>query len=536
MGKRKHKRKTEYQTKLTKAVFLYGRPNKEKAALLSRVQELFLSEVNRFIQILTADDTYLFQIACGNCRVPVLRALEKETRNKDNSATFSQAAFDYGFTRVATRMDNIRKEIMSVYYNALTKSKALFGMVLTNVSRDAMLAFLNERNNELKKPSDKYTQWISELSGMSEDTFTDTTEGIRMLYHDAEQTYKVPQVKRAGVRLVSTNFRFSLTESIKAGAVIEISLPQVKGYITIPLETSGDAKRRLLQYGACHSAEYEMLPDGKLKVVVAFEKKVKEPETTSIRGVDVGISDALHVDQGGAISSMRDVIQFYKEEVEPLFAEKSALVNKKRKLKKYLKHHPDVPADVKRSIRKKIDHLETMLRGVKKAYRRNRRYHAMLKKRIKDVVSLYIRSLKGDHSVLTALELLDIKEFNRSRKVNGMFSTFARGQLTTELMNRLNWNGYAFVQVEPAYTSQECPVCRNIDEKNRSGKTFLCTCCHHQDDADHVGSVNIRSRASDEEIREICETLKYNKKARHQAIKELAKSRHEAWQKMKAIA
>ena len=36
------------------------------------------------------------------------------------------------------------------------------------------------------------------------------------------------------------------------------------------------------------------------------------------------------------------------------------------------------------------------------------------------------------------IEKLDIKEFNKSRKVNGMFSTFARGKLQRKLMEALN--------------------------------------------------------------------------------------------------
>ena len=39
---------------------------------------------------------------------------------------------------------------------------------------------------------------------------------------------------------------------------------------------------------------------------------------------------------------------------------------------------------------------------------------------------------------LTVIEKLDIKEFNKSRKVNGMFSTFARGKSSKKLMEALN--------------------------------------------------------------------------------------------------
>ncbi|SHF22159.1 hypothetical protein SAMN02746089_01500, partial [Caldanaerobius fijiensis DSM 17918] len=45
---------------------------------------------------------------------------------------------------------------------------------------------------------------------------------------------------------------------------------------------------------------------------------------------------------------------------------------------------------------------------------------------------------------------------------------------------------------------------------------FKCICCGYEDDADHVGAVNIRARAEDKEIGEIAERYRYNKKRRHE--------------------
>ena len=51
----------------------------------------------------------------------------------------------------------------------------------------------------------------------------------------------------------------------------------------------------------------------------------------------------------------------------------------------------------------------------------------MLDHEIKTSVNQYIGYISPD--TLTVLEKLDIKEFNKSRKSNGMMSTFARGKL-----------------------------------------------------------------------------------------------------------
>ena len=67
------------------------------------------------------------------------------------------------------------------------------------------------------------------------------------------------------------------------------------------------------------------------------------------------------------------------------------------------------------------------------------------------------------------------------------------------MLEELNWHGFDFLEVAPDYTSKACPVCSNIDDKNRDGKEFKCTCCGYKDDADHVGGINIGNRADDQE-------------------------------------
>ncbi len=48
--------------------------------------------------------------------------------------------------------------------------------------------------------------------------------------------------------------------------------------------------------------------------------------------------------------------------------------------------------------------------------------------------------------------------------------------------------------IDPAYTSQECPVCHHIDSSNRSGIYFRCRACGYRSHADRVGAINITNR------------------------------------------
>lgn len=55
----------------------------------------------------------------------------------------------------------------------------------------------------------------------------------------------------------------------------------------------------------------------------------------------------------------------------------------------------------------------------------------------------------------------------------------------------------------PAYTSQECPKCHNIDSNNRpTQEKFKCTECEHTDIADFVSPINIKNRFHSNVLRE----------------------------------
>ncbi|MCR3882950.1 MAG: RNA-guided endonuclease TnpB family protein [Methanothrix sp.] len=57
--------------------------------------------------------------------------------------------------------------------------------------------------------------------------------------------------------------------------------------------------------------------------------------------------------------------------------------------------------------------------------------------------------------------------------------------------------GVPVVYIDPAYTSQECPVCHHISRSNRPTRDqFACVCCGFSGPADTVAARNIAARVA----------------------------------------
>jgi putative transposase len=57
-------------------------------------------------------------------------------------------------------------------------------------------------------------------------------------------------------------------------------------------------------------------------------------------------------------------------------------------------------------------------------------------------------------------------------------------------------NGINTIEVNPAYTSQQCSSCTYVDKRNRNGDKFICLWCGMKMHADVNASCNIVQRRS----------------------------------------
>ena len=532
MPKARKKKSSEFEASPVKSVFLFGKPNKGKLDVLWQMERQYVELINFNIEALMAVPDIHVQLVKNDKKDSYVRQLQKQLRPKDINSAFCQNAFDTAFTKLANRLDAIRLEMLKTIDSIFCQSKVLFGLCLDCANKDKMIASLNEviKAARIKKDINFYLDCIAQLQNMSADEFEAQMMEFRDLYDMVSIQFKTPHVKSEAIPFDSRLMKIEPSTDTAMPYVITLSNPFVKSSrISIPVNTSRHSLHKIQANRM--AAAVTVKPEGtKVRIGWSYAKSFRKPDTAVCMGVDTGIKDSSFLSDGRSIGSMKEVIDYYHREVEPAFAQLSSLRNKKRSISYYVRHHKNLPVDVRRSLIQKMDSLEHMIRTADAPYRKKRAYYNMLNHEIKQDVKAYMSCIT--HDTLTVLELLDIKEFEKSRKLNGDLSTFARGKLQQKLMSELNWYGYDYVEVPPDFTSQTCPICSYRNAENRSkvnSKIFKCGCCGYEDDADHVGAVNIRNRAADRELLKLCKEAKNHKEMQSRLIR-LLDDRHLEWQ------
>lgn len=109
----------------------------------------------------------------------------------------------------------------------------------------------------------------------------------------------------------------------------------------------------------------------------------------------------------------------------------------------------------------------------------------------------------------------------KTRRMNAYLYASNLGHLPKQLAWGAQKRGVRISAVNPAYTSQACPVCQYVSRANRPNQqTFCCGACGYTAHADRVGARNILSRLSDTELR-AC--------SKKEAIKAVLCRRHELY-------
>ena len=225
MPRAKKRKDTEFQSELTKSVFYYGKPNTEKAKRLTEIQTLFLMLVNENINIICQHETeFMMQLIKNDKKDGSVRAFEKKIRKDGINSAFCQNAFDEAFTKLSTRLNNIRLEMIPVC-GFFAQSKVLFALCLRGASKDEMHRTMSALSTATK--SSFHKECTDFISSMDDTAFCLEMNIFNDTYKMCSLEYKIPEVRHAEVLLDSRLMKLEESEKIKEPYVISISDPDV---------------------------------------------------------------------------------------------------------------------------------------------------------------------------------------------------------------------------------------------------------------------------------------------------------------------
>ncbi len=155
-------------------------------------------------------------------------------------------------------------------------------------------------------------------------------------------------------------------------------------------------------------------------------------------------------------------------------------------------------------------HVRLRKRLKSKNTRSSRRVHAKLAQQEKRAVTDYCRkaarrifdyALQFDSPILVFEDLTGIRDSigRTSKKLNQQIHTWPFRVLRESIEMRAELLGIQVTFVDPSYTSQTCPRCKTIDNKNRQRDMFLCVSCKYKNNSDVVAATNIALRWSSAE-------------------------------------
>lgn len=230
------------------------------------------------------------------------------------------------------------------------------------------------------------------------------------------------------------------------------------------------------EYQMCDSSIQVKDKNGSEKIflllAVKIPKRGNDLDSTKVVGVDLGLNNPAYValNEGHA----RQAIGNRKEFLTP----RLRIQQRRKEYQRTLQYTPGG-----KGRKKKLQALNRM--AEKEANTVKTLNHSMSK-------AVIDFALKHRAGIIHMENLSGIARDEKSRWVLRNWSYF---QLQQFIEYKAKMNGIEVRYIDPAYTSQTCLHCGNVDSENRSDKNdrtvFACTACGAEENADYVGAKNI---------------------------------------------
>jgi transposase, IS605 OrfB family, central region len=117
-----------------------------------------------------------------------------------------------------------------------------------------------------------------------------------------------------------------------------------------------------------------------------------------------------------------------------------------------------------------------------------------LKNEINRLLNVIVKIYKPKRIIV---EKLDFRSPELSKRLNRLIQRFGKKYIKQKLERLQQLYGIEIIEINPAYTSQECSSCGYVDERNRKNtQEFECRTCKNKINAQINGAKNILKRSS----------------------------------------
>jgi len=202
--------------------------------------------------------------------------------------------------------------------------------------------------------------------------------------------------------------------------------------------------------------------DIEFRIIKQLKKKEHIPLTDEI-AIDLGLNPLFAINKGDLFGrNFLDVLKAFDEKITKRMASLQKRNIKPRDDKKY-RHYVDKLRDY-------------------------------LKNEINRLLNVIVKIYKPKRIIV---EKLDFRSPELSKRMNRMIQNFGKRYIKQKLQRLQELYGIEIIEINPAYTSQECSSCGYVDEKNRKDtQEFECRACGNKTNAQINGARNILRRSS----------------------------------------
>jgi transposase, IS605 OrfB family, central region len=202
--------------------------------------------------------------------------------------------------------------------------------------------------------------------------------------------------------------------------------------------------------------------DIEFRIIKQLKKKEYIPATDEI-AIDLGLNPLFATDKGDLFGrNFLDVLKSFDEKITKRMASLQKRNIKPRDDKKYRQH---------------VDKLRDYL-----------------KNEINRLINVIVKIYKPKRIIV---EKLDFRSPELSKRLNRLIQRFGKKYIKQKLERLQQLYGIEIIEINPAYTSQECSSCGYVDERNRKNtQEFECRACGNKTNAQINGAKNILKRSS----------------------------------------